>query len=58
MFVEYKGIQHPIREGVTPDQVAQAIAATYPSELDNYQLVLKEGEPNAYTLMPKFGSKG
>ena len=58
MYVEYKGVQHPVKEGATPDQVAQAIVATYPDELSNYQLVLKEGDPNGFVLTPKFGSKG
>ena len=58
MKIEYKGITHPIANGATPDQTAKAIAATYPGELDNYQLVLKEGTGDTYILMPKFGSKG
>ena len=58
MHVEYKGIQHPIENDATPDQVAQAIVATYPGELDNYQLVLKDGAQDEFILMPKYGSKG
>lgn len=58
MKVEYKGIPHPVTHGATPDHTARAIAATYPGELDHYQLVLKEGTEDTFVLMPKFGSKG